>query len=152
MAYKKYPVSAVKPYDTSEFYYNTYNIQNMLIVQHDFPTHVYKDENNKGDFLCTTYSDRVPSEDWEKALKHIHPSRSCDMWHLVPKEQLLKFASELFKQEMTGIRVIRDTHSLTGYPIWRIEGFTKGEGTPVKRIYETVCDIVEVVHCQPDRF
>lgn len=118
----RYEMNKVKPFSWSGV--SGYNTQNMFIAQCDFPKCWYE-----GDFVHSVYSDRVPSEKWNEAIKHISVNRNPDGWTNVPKTELKKFASTLFEQEITGVRITRWSNS-GGFPLWRIDVYKKGKNSP----------------------
>lgn len=147
--YKKCNVATVKPYDFNQFYCNSYNIQNMLITQYNFPKFFYKKENDwsDGDFIDSVYTDRISSENWKRAIKHITLNRNCDCWNQANSEELIAFANELYSDSLkdkdfkiTGIRVIRYTNVSSGYPTWRIDVFGKSPNTPNNHKYGIMYD------------
>ncbi|MFF2532346.1 hypothetical protein ACFVS2_25890 [Brevibacillus sp. NPDC058079] len=126
---KKKEVSKVKVYSYHELCMNSYGVQNMLIVQHNFPKYFYE-----GDYINSYYSDRFSSEDWENALQHISHELHIDEWVELEADEdlldeLLHFASALFKRDVTGVRIVRYTNASSGYPVWRIDVFSKGSDT-----------------------
>ncbi|ATF13641.1 hypothetical protein A616_17135 [Brevibacillus brevis X23] len=96
----------------------------MLIAQVNFPRNYYK-----GDYITSVYTDRINSEQWSAAVKHISINMNCDEWHRVQDEEMIRFASALFKRKITGVRVIRFTHAMSGFPLWCIDAFCKHEGS-----------------------
>lgn len=121
---KRCSTNKVKPYDYTQFYRNSYGIQNMLITQVEFPRFYYE-----GDYINSVYTDRISDEQWSESVKHININMNCDEWHRVKDEELIRFASTLFNREITGVRVIRYTHAMSGFPLWRIDAFCRAEGS-----------------------
>lgn len=128
---RRHEVTKVKPYSYREYANNPYNVQNVLLVEHNFPTFYYE-----GDFISSVYSDRVSTEQWEKATEDIQNKWNLENWRNLGSEKLLKFASNLYQRDITGIRVIRYTNVSNGYPCYRIDVFAKGEATPNDHVFK----------------
>lgn len=114
----KLKVTKAKRYNLGEYYTNSYDIQNMLLGQVNFP-YAY----NKGDYMNSVYSDRLPYELYNNALKKAGCNQWMDNWATsASDEQLLTFVREVFeKPEITGCRILRFTNVSSGYPCYRFD-------------------------------
>lgn len=129
---KKHQVTKTEPYSYGLFYSKPYSIQNMLIYQYQFPYEYYED-----DYVDSVYSDRIPHDKYEKAIKKYLKDKTTWSWD-TPDENhkiSLAFFSEIFGRKITGYRIVRYTNVSSGYPVWRFDVFAKSKKTPNTELY-----------------
>ncbi len=133
---KRLEVTKARPYNYDELMHNSYNVQNMLITQFNFPLYFHK-----GDFMSDIWIDRIPREKYEEAYKkNLEAKMGGGGWdnpHLNP-EIVLGFFQDIFSEcnkKLTGFRIVRYTNVASGYPCPRFDVFAKSPETPNEKIY-----------------
>lgn len=115
--------------DKTEQYYFTdassYDAQNKLLRQFQFPY-----EYEKADKLDSVYSDRIDSTiDFEKEKAHPRASYLDNFATRTPMSDLDKWMKTLAEKigvgEITGWRIVRFTHKISGYPVYRYDFYHK---------------------------
>ena len=102
-----------------------YNLQNMEMKSVNFPV--------KTDNYHSIYEDRA-EDTWRKAAEGIESNYNGDaFWAGVSEKDLLIFAQRMadalqFKHKVTGARISRHTHAMSGYPIHLLEMTSGGKG------------------------
>lgn len=134
-------VMLVAPYDHSREYSQreTYNLNYMLICQHNFPAEV-----NETDVCTGVYSDRIYTE-WEEALEILRKKigNKYIRFESLFEKDLYLFANTIFKNVLTklnidtvtGFRFIRCTNVSSGYPIIYLEIYVWNPKNPKPELY-----------------
>lgn len=108
-----------------------YNLNNMTLAKVNFPYSV-----NEGK-ITSVWSDHIYKE-YRNAIAEVTSAQNGDaFWNGVSSEQLLKFASDVakavnFEPEVTGVRIVRFTNVMSGYPVLRIDIASGGVAAPLR--------------------
>ncbi len=123
-------VDKARQHDSDEIIYNSYNVQNMLINQLNFPF-FYHD----GDYIDFVWTDRMPYERYRELITKHFDEKSCQWDWGFDSNKMMSFLKDYFNRELTGYRVIRYTNVSSGYPVYLINVFAKSDKTPQEKVF-----------------
>lgn len=108
---------------------NSYNEQNVLVVQHNFPTCFYG-----SDELHSVYNDRIPNDAEMQKRSKDNPAQWGDWKRVKPKDGKI-FLQKMFNTDrIDGYRIVRYTNVSNGYPLWRIDAIKFDESIKNRKL------------------
>lgn len=124
-------VVSVEAFDISEIRRNSYNVQNMLVDQFNFPRFYHN-----GDFTSEIWSDRILHEKWMKLIEKYFDGNLRSFEYNAPnRRKILPLFEELCGNPITGYRIVRYTNVSSGFPTYRFDLFGKSKNTPDEKVF-----------------
>lgn len=121
-----------------------YSIKGHVEVECNFPADYYiiANDESKSDYYSVLYSDRLSAE---QKRKIDHLPKGFD-YEKITQDQLYELGTLLSgRDDITGVRIVRDTTVITGHPVWHIDMFAKNKNTPRSKItWDNIHKILEV--------
>jgi hypothetical protein len=129
-----------------------YSCQNILKKQLNFPAKVFDTEE-----LACVYSDRVYSA-WEEGRKFVLKKMKTDYFRLedLDDKTFMSWGRIIFRdwlkhnhRQLTGLRVVRHTNVSSGYPVMRIDGYSRKTNYPKVKTYSSSYDAPNIEQPEP---
>jgi hypothetical protein len=106
----------------------SYNVQNVLVDQYNFPQFYYE-----GDTIHSMYTDRMQMWDIDKytALIQKNFGRDSVCWSdALDQSKVKRFLEDYIGEPIDGYRNVRFTNVNNGYPVFRFDTYRKGGNSP----------------------